>query len=60
MPYQKYQGPPIVVRWNKDQIGLPAKGHLNLEWNFGVFKPPKKLTRFLKDLCPSFIEQKSI
>ena len=30
------------------------------EWNFGVFKSPKKPTKFLTDFCPSFIEQKSV
>ena len=29
------------------------KGRLILERNFGVFKSPKKQTKFLKDFCPS-------
>ena len=32
-----------------------CKGQLISESNFGVFKSPKKLTKFLTDFCPSFI-----
>ena len=34
---------------------VSAKGQLISEWNFGVFKSPKKSTKFLTDFCPSFI-----
>ena len=37
-----------------------TKGQLISEWNFGVFKSPKKPTKFLTDFCPSFIGQKSV
>ena len=37
-----------------------AKGQLISEWNFGVFKSPKKPSKFLTDFCPSFIGQKSL
>ena len=36
------------------------KGQLISDWIFGVFKSPKKSTKFLTDFCPSIIEQKSI
>jgi hypothetical protein len=36
-----------------------TKGQLISEWNFGVFKSPKKPTKFLTDFCPSFTGQKS-
>ena len=32
-----------------------CKGQLHSESNVGVFKSPKKLTKFLTDFCPSFI-----
>ena len=37
-----------------------TKGQLISEWNFGVFKSPKKPTKFLTDFCPSFMGQKSV
>ena len=36
------------------------KGQLISKWNFGGFKYLKKPTKFLADLCPSFIGQKSV
>ena len=37
-----------------------TKDLLILEWNFGVFKSPKKPTKFLTDFCSNFIGQKSV
>ena len=45
----------------KDSLAYTkAKGYLISEWNFGVFKSPKKPTKFITDLSPSFIGQKSV
>ena len=41
-------------------VAAASKGQLISEWNFGVFKSPQKLTKFLTDFCPSFIGQKSV
>ena len=41
-------------------VNVQPKGQLISEWNFGVFKSPKKPTKFLTDFCPSFIGQKSV
>ena len=37
-----------------------AKSQLISEWNFDIFKAPKKPTKFLIYFCPSFIVQKSV
>ena len=37
-----------------------TKVQLISEWNFGVFKSPKKATKYLTDFCPSFIGKKSV
>ena len=37
-------------------VNNKIKGQLISEWNFGVFKSPKKPTKFLTDFCPSFIK----
>ena len=39
---------------------LKLQGQLISESIFGVFKSPKKLTKYLTDFCPSFIGQKSV
>ena len=41
--------------WFKHSKNLKGitKGQLISEWNFGVFKSPKKPTKFLTDFCPS-------
>ena len=55
--------PPSFLRhrkenWSKSRQYI--KGQLISEWNFGIFKSPKKPTKFLTDFCPSFIWQKSV
>ena len=37
-----------------------TKGQLISEWNFGVFKSPKKPNKFLTDFCPMKLGQKSV
>ena len=37
-----------------------TKGQLISKWNFGVFKSPKKPTKFLTDFCPLKLGQKSV
>ena len=37
-----------------------TKGQLISEWIFGVFKSPKKPTKFLTDFCPMKLGQKSV
>ena len=39
---------------------ISFKGQLISKWNCGVFKSPKKPTKFLTDFCPSFIGQKCV
>ncbi len=36
----------------KRKYSTRTKGQLISEWNFGVFKSPKKPTKFLTDFCP--------
>ena len=50
----------LWVLCNLQVLGRP-KGQLVSEWNFRVFKSPRKPTKFLTDFCPNFIEkQKSV
>ena len=37
-----------------------TKGQLISEWSFGVFKSPKKPTKFLSDFCPMKLGHKSV
>ena len=37
-----------------------TKGQLISEWSFGVFKSPKKPTKFLTDFCPMKLGHKSV
>ena len=39
---------------------VEAKGQIISEWNFGVFKSPKKSTQFKTDFCPMKVGQKSV
>ena len=48
-----------VVKLQKLSQNDLIKGQLISEWNFGVFKNPKKPTKFLADFCPMF-GQKSL
>ena len=45
----------IFIIWihHHDNTNRCSKGQLILERNFGVFKSPKKWTKFCKNFCPS-------
>ena len=46
------QSRPIKNKRNIDFSPRATKGQLILEWSFGVFKSPKKPTKFLTDFLP--------
>ena len=45
---------------NIDFCPRTTKGQLISEWSFGVFKSPKKPTKFLSDFCPMKQGHKSV
>ena len=45
---------------NIDFCPRATKGQLISEWSFGVFKSPKKPTKFLSDFCPMKLGHKSV
>ena len=47
-----------ATTWTAERVN--SKGQVILECNFGVFKSPKKPTKFWAGLCPMKLRQKSI